>query len=545
MKKSLLFGGFLLSTLCSQLSAQCLENYAYRTDISIDNSSNGESLTDYQISLTLNTQDLIALGKMNADGSDLRFGGDCCNLYCHYIESGINTTSTKIWVKVPAITSNSFTGLYAFYGNPTASDASDPNCVFDLYDGFDNMVSFASGTCGSATSGVTNGILDVSWNSDYVLTSTSTFPQGTVYTAEMDVTTASGNWPGLYWFKDSDTRGYGTLLGGTTVRISKSGSSSGYCQGHNWASIDYSAGLATGIWSSTWIATGNIIGDYPGAAMTSTDTEHPRNSDLRVGIGGISGGTGNMSVNWLRVRKYTAIEPPVLISTENVLPTIDLGADITACADEVNLDAGAGFSSYEWNGTPGGQVLNVTSSDYYEVIASDSYGCLFIDGNNVTINDPVVADFSYSATGLSVTFTNTSTNGGASSSWDFGDASSSMDVNPSHTYAASGTYEVCLTETAPNTCDQEYCEEITIGVAELQEINTNYSLYPNPASTIVTVNLFNDQIIDFSITDLHGKVVINGVVKPGANEISIEKLNAGTYFFNVNGEKMVHRFVKQ
>ena len=35
------------------------------------------SVTNYQVQLTINTQSLIALGQMNANGRDLRFGKDC------------------------------------------------------------------------------------------------------------------------------------------------------------------------------------------------------------------------------------------------------------------------------------------------------------------------------------------------------------------------------------------------------------------------------------------------------------------------------------
>lgn len=52
------------------------------------------SVTNYQVQLTINTQSLIALGQMNANGSDLRFGKDCAGniLFNYWIESGIRYT---------------------------------------------------------------------------------------------------------------------------------------------------------------------------------------------------------------------------------------------------------------------------------------------------------------------------------------------------------------------------------------------------------------------------------------------------------------------
>jgi len=65
-------------------------------------------------------------------------------------------------------------------------------------------------------------------------------------------------------------------------------------------------------------------------------------------------------------------------------------------------------------------------------------------------NNPPVANFTSSVNGLTVSFTDTSTDSDgsiASRSWNFGDGSTSTATNPSKTYAAAGTYTVSLTVT--------------------------------------------------------------------------------------------------
>jgi len=59
---------------------------------------------------------------------------------------------------------------------------------------------------------------------------------------------------------------------------------------------------------------------------------------------------------------------------------------------------------------------------------------------------PPVAAFTFQANGLQVLFDNTSSNF-ATSLWSFGDGSTSTQNNPSHTYAAAGTFAVTLTVT--------------------------------------------------------------------------------------------------
>jgi hypothetical protein len=70
-----------------------------------------------------------------------------------------------------------------------------------------------------------------------------------------------------------------------------------------------------------------------------------------------------------------------------------------------------------------------------------------------------VADFSGTplsgAAPLTVQFTDASTNTPTSWSWDFGDGGTSTDQNPSHEYAAAGTYTVVLTATNAAGSDVE------------------------------------------------------------------------------------------
>jgi PKD repeat protein len=51
---------------------------------------------------------------------------------------------------------------------------------------------------------------------------------------------------------------------------------------------------------------------------------------------------------------------------------------------------------------------------------------------------------------LAVTFTDTSSTGGTAWAWTFGDGGTATTQNPSHTYSASGTYDVKLTVTYPS-----------------------------------------------------------------------------------------------
>lgn len=65
--------------------------------------------------------------------------------------------------------------------------------------------------------------------------------------------------------------------------------------------------------------------------------------------------------------------------------------------------------------------------------------------------------FTYTVNGTSVTFNNTTTSG-MSYLWDFGDGTTSTDVNPAHNYSGTGTYTLRLT--ASNHCYTEEIEQV-------------------------------------------------------------------------------------
>ncbi|RDD52527.1 DUF2341 domain-containing protein [Nanoarchaeota archaeon NZ13-N] len=132
-----------------------IATYFYRIPITIKENS-GNNLTDYQVNVIVNTQNLILQGKMRYDCGDIRFTYVYPNgtevKIPYWIESGCNTQNTKIWVKVPSIPANRNATIYIYYGNPFATSESNPNSVFIYFDTFDDLSKWSTYRGSSCTS---------------------------------------------------------------------------------------------------------------------------------------------------------------------------------------------------------------------------------------------------------------------------------------------------------------------------------------------------------------------------------------------------------
>ena len=96
-------------------------------------------------------------------------------------------------------------------------------------------------------------------------------------------------------------------------------------------------------------------------------------------------------------------------------------------------------------------------------------------------NAAPVANFSAAVSGLSVAFTDTSTDSDgtiASRSWNFGDGTTSTATNPSKTYATAGTYTVTLTVTDDDGATNTKTSSVTVGGTGGTQTYSNGTDYP-------------------------------------------------------------------
>jgi len=146
-----------------------------------------------------------------------------------------------------------------------------------------------------------------------------------------------------------------------------------------------------------------------------------------------------------------------------------------------------------------------------------------------------IPNYSYVATGLAVDFTNLATLAD-SYYWIFGDGNASSDTNATHTYAGSGTYEVCLIAT--NACgSSDTCLDITVigettGMNEVGHLNPQVYVDTEFSQIILRMDYRSDKGIALALTNMLGqKIDIESYAAPDGREyvIGTPSISPGLY----------------
>jgi len=126
-----------------------------------------------------------------------------------------------------------------------------------------------------------------------------------------------------------------------------------------------------------------------------------------------------------------------------------------------------------WNTGSTSPILTVTTGGWYSV-AIRSGCCTGRDSVFVNIIPTPVSAFTSSVNDFNVDFSDQSTGVTGTYTYDFGDGNTSSLQNPTHNYAAPGSYTVCLTVTS-NGCVDSVCHVVNV-TCTMPVINFSYTI---------------------------------------------------------------------
>lgn len=191
-----------------------------------------------------------------------------------------------------------------------------------------------------------------------------------------------------------------------------------------------------------------------------------------------------------------------------------------------------------WMDIPGANSAtftgNIPQSLYFRAVLS--YGsCPDVSSNQVYVDVTPLPDasFAYSANELTVTFSNTTTNG-SSYYWTFGDGGISTQTSPTYTYATQGAYNVTLIATNSCGSDTAFISLYVVITSSETELNSRYiSAFPNPTDGRVIVDISPLTADRIEVCDITGRKVLCKTISSGRVEIDLSDFQPGLYLVDV------------
>src|SRR6266576_3888557 len=186
-------------------------------------------------------------------------------------------------------------------------------------------------------------------------------------------------------------------------------------------------------WTGVEDVFANALGSFHSASVSASTQTPLAPGPITIGPGSVAYGV-TLSNGGVNIASRPA--QPV--------PWTNVGGGIGSSADGRMQDDGDYYRS------PGGETINPQWTWDFQHASTAVLTVLELKPGTNAANQPPTANFTSSCSALACSFTSTSSDPDgsiASYAWTFGDGATSTAQNPSHTYAAGGTYTVTLTVT--------------------------------------------------------------------------------------------------
>lgn len=146
---------------------------------------------------------------------------------------------------------------------------------------------------------------------------------------------------------------------------------------------------------------------------------------------------GTYSVTVTAANGCTGTDAITLTLSSSLQPQIV--AQPYQCDGQLTLDAGAGFSAYNWSSSGNGQVIDVSTAGNYSVTVSDAGGCTGTDVIAVSIPTPPAVSISGASQFCVGESTDLTASPGFNYLWSTGDNGATITVGNAGTYSVTAT----------------------------------------------------------------------------------------------------------
>lgn len=535
MKKSLLKGIIIPLFFFFQLTSfsQGLAGWSHSKQFSITDNS-GSTTLNTQVQIVLNTQALISANEMKVDGSDIRFAENCdgSSPLNYWIENGINTPNTTIWVKLPSLGANETKSIYMFYGNPNATAGSDLNNTFNgPHSATDSVSGGNSGSSANSQRG-----FRFKPNQDILVTHFGKRTQNSTnqYVTLFDFNTQSilrqtsvPGTPNVYTYIDNNNPIW--LNPNTEYLVTiHSGSSDGYLFG--------AAGQS-------------------GQHITYLDMRYCNNCNQNTFPTSVLSNIHYGYVDfWYYLRNKPSVEPTITETQFNSF-LVQIDGENSICLGEstlisANISGGSYPYNYTWtstdsipNNNQSAILVSPTQPTIYNLHVTDALNCSSNASIQIDVLPVPTVEAGEDQTICEGTISIVLASGNAESySWSNG-VINGMPFSPSTTT----TYYL----TGVNSEGCESVDSLTINVLDCSSIENHASLafemYPNPTSQYLNIKGNWNGTVTLNIYDVTGRKIKTQKVESDNNIIlDVTDLSTGVYKIECKykGKRSSKSFVK-
>lgn len=237
---------------------------------------------------------------------------------------------------------------------------------------------------------------------------------------------------------------------------------------------------------------------------------------------------------------------------------VNLGPNTNICDNGTQtLNAGNPGMTYAWSTSANTQLITVSQPGTYSVTVTDQLGCSAGDVIILTQVPGVYAGINAAATSsvfFPVQFTDISTGGVNQWFWDFGDATTSTQQNPLHTFQALGQFNVMLIVTDGFCRDTAYTMVDVNNYVGTDEgsFATQVNVYPNPSTGLyhLVLDLKKRSDLTIKVSDLSGKVIHNELIRRTDSyrgDVNLGDFAKGVYILEMEagGNRIFRKLVLQ
>jgi hypothetical protein len=514
--------------------------WPYMMPIQVTENS-GSTLYNYQLSVTINTQALITAGQMDANGNDIRFKSNCAGGNLNYwIESGINTASTVIWVRIDTLAASSSKTIFMSYGNPSAAAAS-------------TLAIFNGPNSATDSVNITNpgGVGDSQRGFRFAPTE------------DILVTSFGKNEP-------NGTTRFVTLFDFNTQAVVRQTQVSGPTGIYSYASLSNPVWLTQNTQYVLELFQGTSDGYY--YQTSSQIGQHLVYFDMRY-CNGCTENTfpTNVLTNyhyglpdlWYYTKSNVTPAPTYTVGTAVQPLAVTAYPDTFTCVNGyffLNCLASNGLMPYAYSWTPSANVVNPTlamtlsnpqDTTTYYITVTDSLGCMSSDSMTVfTFPLPAVSFFMNLDT-ICIADQPIALTGGNPAGGNYNGAGVYGDTLYPDS-AGAGIHAVNYTYTDSLGCSNSSADSIFVdlclGIEDL--FAENFFIYPNPAGNELRIENAQWIIKRIEIFDVPGQIIFSQRLQANSQKqstIDVSKLKPGIYFLQVEipDRTMIRKFIKE